>query len=403
MVTEFIKNNWCKTIRELREDEGTRLALPYPFTSPSEGDYFKDLFYWDTYFTNIGLLLSGREEQAKFNVDNMLYMVNKYGLMPNVCRTDSLNRSQPPFLCIMVRDLFDRFGDRAWLLDAYTILSKEYNYWMHNRMTHWGLNRYGGDISTCDKVGYTEYYLNRTGLKFKNINYDKIAADMLAEGESGWDYTPRFNNRGSEFVSIDLNCILYAFEENMAYFGKTLNDPMYKEWIAKAEKRKKLINEFLWNEEEGTYLDRNYLTGEWSKVLSAASFFALTYNVADKEQAEKMFSKLSLLEKPFGISCCEPKKYDAVYQWDYPNCWAPAQFAVVKGLKNYGFTESAHRIAEKYCKMIENCFLETGNLWEKYNAEDGTVNVVNEYEMPTMLGWTAGVYLYCLNIDNQWF
>ena len=35
--------------------------------------------------------------------------------------------------------------------------------------------------------------------------------------------------------------------------------------------------------------------------------------------------------------------------------------------------------------------------WEKYDASNGEVSVTNEYQTPTMMGWTAGVYEYFLN------
>jgi alpha,alpha-trehalase len=42
---------------------------------------------------------------------------------------------------------------------------------------------------------------------------------------------------------------------------------------------------------------------------------------------------------------------------------------------------------------VERNFAVTGDLWEKYNAHVGTIEVQDEYEMPAMMGWTAGAYL----------
>ena len=228
------------------------------------------------------------------------------------------------------------------------------------------------------------------------LDYEKIAKDMLAEGESGWDYTPRYNNHALDFIQIDLNSLLYAFECNMSYFAKILENGESELWNNRAEERKALIIKYLWCEERGTFLDRNYITGEWSPVFSGASFFSMMCSVATKEQAASMQKLLPLIEYEHGIACCERHNIKATYQWDYPNCWAPVQHAVVAGLKNYGFLVDVKRLSRNFTEMLENCFDLTGNLWEKYNAVDGTINVTNEYEMPTMLGWTAGVYLYCL-------
>ncbi|MFQ8952722.1 MAG: trehalase family glycosidase [Oscillospiraceae bacterium] len=90
------------------------------------------------------------------------------------------------------------------------------------------------------------------------------------------------------------------------------------------------------------------------------------------------------------------------YQWDYPNAWACLQMVAAAGLINYGFTDDAVRLAVKFTSMVESCYQKTGNLWEKYNAEDGGINTVNEYEMPPMLGWTAGTYLYLIEICKKY-
>ncbi|MDP4134040.1 MAG: trehalase family glycosidase, partial [Bacillota bacterium] len=71
----------------------------------------------------------------------------------------------------------------------------------------------------------------------------------------------------------------------------------------------------------------------------------------------------------------------------------PIHYIAVHGLARYGFEDAARRIAKKYTDSMEKIFEQTGTLWEKYNVEDGSTNVTDEYKMPEMLGWTAGVYL----------
>ena len=51
----------------------------------------------------------------------------------------------------------------------------------------------------------------------------------------------------------------------------------------------------------------------------------------------------------------------------------------------------AEEIQSTYLKLIETNYQKTGRLWEKYNGITG--EVANEdYEAPTMMGWTAGLY-----------
>ena len=65
----------------------------------------------------------------------------------------------------------------------------------------------------------------------------------------------------------------------------------------------------------------------------------------------------------------------------------------MRGLYNYGYEADAKRIAKKYVDLVEKIFDETGYLWEKYNVEEGSVKVKNEYDMPAMMGWSAGTYM----------
>ena len=97
-VREYIGSNWDNTTRFFTEDNDTLIGLPYPYTVPCIEGKFQEMYYWDVYFTNVGLIKSGRLSQAKNNVDNMCYLINKFGFVPNGNRTYYLSRSQPPFL-----------------------------------------------------------------------------------------------------------------------------------------------------------------------------------------------------------------------------------------------------------------------------------------------------------------
>ena len=150
------------------------------------------------------------------------------------------------------------------------------------------------------------------------------------------------------------------------------------------------------------YYDYDYVNGRRSDVISSA-IFSLLYAeaVSPKDAASIVDQGLKALEFAHGIAACENKPYDFVYQWSYPNGWAPLHFLAIKGLDNYGYKEEASRIASKYVDMVVRNFESTHNLWEKYNVVEGNINVSNEYDMPTMMGWTAGTYVTALNYLKQ--
>ncbi|MBQ9914874.1 MAG: alpha,alpha-trehalase [Clostridia bacterium] len=390
-VLQHIEANWENSIREAREDHNGNIGLPYPFSIPAAG-HFDNIYYWDTYFTNIGLLLDGRAYQAKNNVDDMLYLVDRYGYMLNANREDFVGGSQPPFLCEMVRDVYDYYKDKVWLLGAYETLKKEHNFWMTERNTGIGLCHYGrSDQRVFSEMAAREYQ-ERVGLKL-DMTEKEIDRLYAAVGESGWDASPRWGNDVYSYASVDLNSLLYLFETNMAFFARELKkEDEAVSWDKLAEDRKEKMYRYL-DSGEALLEDFNPENGAFSKVLSAAIFYPLFAGLATKETAEKAVSLLPRLETPYGILTCEKNDTPGNYQWDYPNGWACLQYVVLKGLYRYGYTEEAKRIAGNYVRLVEKVYDETGNLWEKYNVVEGNINVSNEYKMPAMMGWTAGVYL----------
>ena len=79
----FIRENWKNTARLCRESHDGNIGLPYPYFVPSITGGFNNLFYWDSYFTAQGMLRHGQEALVKSTVDDMLYLIDRYGYMPN--------------------------------------------------------------------------------------------------------------------------------------------------------------------------------------------------------------------------------------------------------------------------------------------------------------------------------
>ena len=389
-VEEYIEKKWDLCIKENKNDIGTLIGLPYPYTVPAVG-CFDEMYYWDTYFTNIGLMISKRHTQAKYNVDDMLYLVDRYGFMPNGNRTYYLGKSQPPFLSVMVRDVYDYYRDKAWLSRAYDTLKTEYNFWMSKRCSDMGLNFYDGLVWMNTAENVASDYEKRVGYVPGGSNED-VSRHFMATCESGWDISPRWKTEAYNYASVDLNSLMYMFEENMSYFSKEIENNCENDWKERSYRRKELMFKYL-DDGDGILLDYNFVDGTHSDILSAASFYPLFAGLADKEHASAIIKKLSLLETNFGILTCEKNDALGTYQWNYPNGWACLQYITIVGLDNYGFKTEAKRIARKYISLVDKVFEETGNLWEKYNVVEGNINVTNEYDMPSMMGWTAGVYL----------
>lgn len=402
-VHDFIAASWEKTIRFSPEDKGTLIGLPYRYTVPSISDSFQEMYYWDTFFTGEGLIADGHIDLARSNVENMLYIVSRYGKMLNGNRAFFENRSQPPYLSKMVEHIYRKTLDKEWLRKVVPGLKKEYLFWMTRRLTSVGLNRYSNEATSAEKKRILSVLQRRLGDKFREKTEGmtdgeqmETASHYIAECESGWDFSPRFQTRCEHFCPIDLNANLYGYEKNFEFFAKELGSlEEARQWHQKAEHRKTLIRKHCREEKSGLYYDYDFVNGKRSDVVSAAVFSLLFNEVLSRKDAQRMIPPaLQLLEFQYGISACENKDYGVTYQWSYPNGWAPLNYLAVSGLDRYGYKEEALRMAKKYQTAVVNIYKATGNLWEKYNVNEGNVNVVNEYKLPTMLGWTAGTFVW---------
>lgn len=396
---EFIRNSWEKSVRFAPEDYGTHIGMPQPYTVPSVSGGFQELYYYDLFFTNEGLILDGLLDQARMNTENLAFMVERFGKILNGSNTFYINRSHPPVFSLMVRQVYEATGDLEWLRGILPTLEKEYGFWMGSRMTPCGLNHDSNEASDAEKISFLRLVKGRFGEGFNLEGYShedslRVGSHYISEAEC-WDFTPRFKGECENYCPVDLNALLYIYEKNFAWFASVLGDKAaVRRWEKVAAQRKKLMRKYLRNPSDGIWYDYNFVTGERSDVVSAAQFFLLLGGALSRSEARGVVKSLKVLEYPHGISACEKGDYPFVYQWSYPNGWAPVQYVVVRGLDNYGYVDDARRIARHYVDLLTESYEKTGTLWEKYNVDEGNLNVGDEYKMPTMLGWTAGAYVW---------
>jgi len=395
-VREYIFRNWKNTYHEPAEMRGN-YRVPKRYMSPSMGGRYTDLFYWDMYFVNLGLIEDGILDQVENNLDNMAYFIDKLGYMPNAnILTD---RSQPPLFCSMVYDYYKAKQDKAVLEKYIPYILKEYEFWQTKRKSVYGLNRFFTNATKEEKL-WNYHDLSGRVQETRETEEEQIllAEDILAIAESGLDFNMRFKTPQSKidahkFLQLDINCFLYEMESKLSLILQTVGkQEKSAEFKSKSAQRKDLIEKYLYNKEQGIYLDYNFVDGNFSKIVSAVSMYPYTYGIScDKEGAKKV---LAVLETQNGITVTPYRGEDVYYQWDYPCMWPAATCMVYAALKNIGLTDEAKRIARKYVAAVDNCFEKTGRLWEKYSALDGGIGQSAEYETPEMMGWTAGVYVY---------
>lgn len=400
-VLQFIEQNFSDSILENKDDVDNRFGLPYPYTVPSPGDIFDCMFYWDTHFTNVGLIASGNIQQAIYNTDNICHMIRRFGYMPNSTKAHHLGQSQPPFYYRMVLDIFEVTNDKAWLDKHYETIAKEYDFWMNHRLAPNGLNYYGKDLSQNSEEDILRRFAYVQS-RFAGFDTDDFSVKKAAVGtvatlcESGWDCCYRFELDGYGYNPVDLNALLYGLETAMSRFSLILSRGEEDLWNRRAADRKALMDRFLYNPEKGFYMDWNYRSNKFSPMISAASLFPLYLGLMHQSEGIMQTLERELL-LPYGVAGTTEPEHGYLLQWEHPNIWAPLQYVAFCACRNAGYPQLAKQIAERYVDLIDKNFEKTGNLWEKYNGLTG--DVVNaEYNAPPMMGWTAGVYLFFTNI-----
>lgn len=392
MLKEYIENSWELAITNKKTG---KLKLPFEFVPPCIVGDFRTLYYWDTFFINKGLILDGKINLAKNNVDDLIFALNYFGCVPNYTRDDgAVWCSQPPFLSLMIEDIYNYTKDDKWHKKAIESLEKEYNFWMKNRITKTGLNQYG---TNQEKIRCLSWFYDNVVRKRINLNDNlslsekaERAKNFIAEGESGEDFTPRYNNHNAtEINQIDLNSHMYGIEKNLYEFYLGKDNLKYNFYKERAEKRISLIKELCFNKETSLFYDYNFEKREISSRICSACFLPYYYNIADDGKGLLLLYKT--LKSKSGVFACEDVN-DYSYQWGYPNIWAPHQYFAYIALKNYGFNKEAQEICDGFMCLIEKEFKRTGKIWERYD-ENGVAKSL-EYETQPMLGWTAGVYNY---------
>lgn len=384
------------------------LPLPKPYVVP--GGRFGEIYYWDSYFTMLGLQESGRNDLVADMVHDFAFLIDTYGHVPNGTRTYYLSRSQPPFFFAMVGLLSPDELSKAYA--QYLVeLKREYAFWMKGvRGLQVGrasrrvvsladgmiLNRYWDDRDTPRDESYREdSELARTSGREPR----QLFRDIRAAAESGWDFSSRWFGDGrtratintTEIVPIDLNSLLFGLENAIRSGCERLADrACEKEFAARAVARQKAIDRYLWDESGGVYRDYHWTQRAKSAQLSAATLYPLFVGLASPQQAGAVAKavKRDLLQ-PGGLAT---SMLVTGQQWDAPNGWAPLQWIATAGLTRYGNASLAESIACRWIINVHDAYRQSGKLVEKYDVTNpGRAGGGGEYPTQDGFGWTNGV------------
>ncbi|MBS1490357.1 MAG: alpha,alpha-trehalase TreF [Bacteroidetes bacterium] len=418
-IEQHISSLWSELTRQPSQQSGSFIPLPQPYVVP--GGRFREIYYWDSYFTMLGLRESGRTDLIQHMVNNFAYLIDTVGYIPNGNRTYFLGRSQPPFFSLMVKLLHEVKGDSAddeepdSLATYLPQLEKEYLFWMRGsdeikmgeakhhvvKMDNGTvLNRYWDENNTPRPEAYKEDV--ELSLRSKQ-KPETLFRHIRAAAESGWDFSSRWFKDNSfasiyttDLVPVDLNCLLFYLEKTLAeIYLHTGNREKSNQLVAYANQRKAAIKKYCWNDEKKFFFDYDFVERKQKQSFTLAAAFPLFFEIASPEQAVSVHEILkNNFLKPGGMITT---LQDSGQQWDAPNGWAPLQWICFKSLLNYGFEETAFTLKQNWLTLNQTVYLKSGKLTEKYNVCNQSEAGGGEYPNQDGFGWTNGVFLAMTN------
>jgi alpha,alpha-trehalase len=388
------------------ERDSSLLPLNWPYVVP--GGRFREMYYWDSYFTMLGLVRDGKRDTVRDMTRNFADLIGRYGHIPNGTRTYYLSRSQPPFFFLMVG--LNGADPAAAYAQYLPSLRAEHAFWMHGAgQLQPGqasehvvvlpdgaiLNRYWDASATPRDESYREdAELAAAGPRPPAELY----RDLRSAAESGWDFSSRWLADGktlgtietTAIIPIDLNSLLFGLERAIAVGCAHSGDrSCASEFEQRAGDRQKAVQRYLWDAASGRFLDYHWQRQQRLDRPTAAMLYPLFTGLADAAQAKGVAAAVSATLLASGGLLSTPMRTGQ--QWDAPNGWAPHQWIAVVGLDNYGQSDLARTIATRWLTTVTRAYRETGKLLEKYDVQEAKPGGGGEYPLQDGFGWTNGV------------
>jgi len=416
-MEEHIRALWPVLTRsaDSADARSTLIPLPNPYVVP--GGRFREVYYWDSFFTMLGLVESGRVDLVRNMLDNFANLIATVGDIPNGNRTYYLGRSQPPFFAAMV-GLYAKATDTAQALRYLSALEAEHAFWMKGADSLKPGQAYRRVVMMPEGVALNRYWDDLPGPRPESFKADFQVAQSLpdsmrqqfyrnarASAESGWDFSSRWMRDPSdlkslettELIPIDLNSLMYNAERTIAALRSFRKGPgdsaVAAQYNRDAERRRQSLLTAAYEPGDGYFYDVRWRT--WQRVtdrptLAAAS--VLFFGLAQQFQAVTVANKLEHdFLKPGGFVTTN---IASGQQWDAPNGWPPLEWMTMEGLRRYGGVALASKARDRWLALNRRTYRATGRMVEKYDVVDLSRRAGGgEYALQDGFGWTNGVAL----------
>ena len=334
------------------------------------------LFDWDTYFASYMYSLDNKY-LSYANAIAVTKNITSAGFVPN-CSAGvgkSEDHSQPPVGSYITWKIYERYKEKWFLKEVFDELLS-WNRWWANKRDVDGYLCWGSDLDYAEKMPLS---------LSKQIN-----TKQAAMWESGLDNSPMydeavFDSVNHKLMLADVGLMsMYILDcKHLSKIAHELGkDDVKLELEKRAEKYSKKL-ESLYDEETGIFLNKNLVTGKLSKRLSPTLFYPLLAGVASQKQAERMINEHFYNPDEFWGEWIMPSiaRNDSGFKDnDYwrGRIWAPMNFLVYCGLKNYNLPDARKDLVEKSEKLILKSWFGEHHVYENYNSVTGVGDDVCE-------------------------
>ena len=416
-MEQHIRRLWPGLTRPPDDPRPYSSLIPLPGSYVVPGGRFREVYYWDSYFTMLGLVQSGRADIVRSMLDNFAHLIETLGHIPNGNRTYYLGRSQPPYFGAMV-GLYAQATDSATALRYLDALEAEYAFWMdgssrlapgtaYRRVVRLPdgavLNRYYDDIPEPRPEAYREDYT--LAQRVPEGRRTALYRNLRATAESGWDFSSRWMRdptdlgtlETTDLVPVDLNSLLYHTERTIAALrrrrGRADDGSAAARLDAAAETRRRALLAAAYDPDSGYFYDVRWRSGE--RVIDRPTLAAaapLYFGLATPEQGRAVAARL---EREFLRSGGFVTTLVASgQQWDAPNGWPPLQWLTIEGVRRYGRADLADLARTRWLALNRRTYQSVRKMTEKYDVVDPTRRAGGgEYPTQDGFGWTNGVAL----------
>ncbi len=412
-----IRALWPALTRTADAADARSSLIPLPHAYVVPGGRFREVYYWDSYFTMLGLIESGRTDLVRSMLDNFAHLVRTTGHVPNGNRTYYLSRSQPPYFAAMV-GLYAEATDTAAALRYLDALEAEHAFWLEGADGLVPGTAHRRVVRLTDGSLLNRYWDDRTEPRPESYRPDYELAATLPEGrrsafyrhvraaaESGWDFSSRWMRdpadlrtlETTDLVAVDLNSLLYHVERTIAALrivrGRPGDAEAAERFALAAERRRRALLAAAYEPDSGFFYDVRWRTGARvtdRPTLAAAA--VLYFGLATPEQGRAVAERLErdFLASGGFVTTLIPSGQ----QWDAPNGWPPLQWLAVRGLCRYEHVAAAATARDRWLALNRRIYGSTGKMTEKYDVLDADRRAGGgEYPNQDGFGWTNGVAL----------